>query len=173
MEPAGFIPVVNLVVHFGLIGFNTTVVMPTIQVGTRVKARSRIFGEEWAKAKYGTGAGGWTQQWEEGLVKSARGHHLWSVEFEDGSLHDVASRQLQICSAPSVVYDEDDPDQYDEDINENDPNIDDDGCPSESDGSDSDDDVPLTALRHVQRAGKVLTWGLQHQMQRTTLWSGP
>eukprot|EP01050_Picozoa_sp_SAG11_P011748 SAG11_NODE_1266_length_5342_cov_4.156369_7_plen_90_part_00 len=35
--------------------------------------------------------------WEEGVVKSARGHHLWSVEFEDGTTADVASRQLQIC----------------------------------------------------------------------------
>eukprot|EP01050_Picozoa_sp_SAG11_P037147 SAG11_NODE_14510_length_609_cov_1.333333_1_plen_96_part_10 len=81
MEPAGFIPLVNLVVHFGFIGFNTTVVMPTIQVGTRVKARSRIFGEAWAKAKFGTRACGWTQQWEEGMVKSARS---WRGRGEGG-----------------------------------------------------------------------------------------
>ena len=130
----------------------------SIAVGKRVKARSRIFGVDWAKEKYGTGPTGWTTRWEQGVVQSAEGHHLWLVQFDDGDKKTLRSRDLQVCAAPGVQYDEDDPDQFDEDINENDADVDEERIATESDGSDSEDDTPLAALRHGQRAGKVLTW---------------
>ena len=73
-----------------------------IAVGVRVKARSRLFGEDWAKEKYGTGAGGWTTSWEQGVVKEAVGHHEWRVEFDDGDEKVLTSRQLVTCGAAGV-----------------------------------------------------------------------
>lgn len=129
-----------------------------IAVGTKVKARSRIFGEDWAKEKYGVGPTGWTTKWEFGCVMQAKGHHLWLVKFDDDSELELLSRQLVIVAADGVQYDEDDADQADEDYDESNKDLDEERIALESDESDSDDDTPLSSLLHQQRAGKILTW---------------
>ena len=74
-----------------------------IEVGSKVKCKSRIFGETWAKEKYGVGPGGWTTQWEKGVVIEAVSRHLWKVKFSDDAEMEISSQNLRLLSADTVL----------------------------------------------------------------------
>ena len=74
-----------------------------IEVGSKVRCKSRIFGETWAKEKYGVGPGGWTTQWEKGVVIEAVSRHFWKVKFSDDAEMEISSQNLRLLSADTVL----------------------------------------------------------------------
>ena len=131
-----------------------------IEVGSKVRCKSRIFGETWAKEKYGVGPGGWTTQWEKGVVIEAVSRHFWKVKFSDDAEMEISSQNLRLLSADTVLdYDSaDEPDDDYDDAATDLADCDEERIATESDGSDSDDDTPLSVIRHHGRTGKEVSW---------------